>query len=107
VNQTEACNHLLSAVIVSAIKAACTSRRDGSLEAVNFLFNHADGYLILLDIDPGSFREHLIAQMKKPGQFLSINENDKRYFRRNYHFFCRVGKSLNFNTATPDQEEKP
>lgn len=105
-NQTEACNHLISAVIVTAIKDACDSRQNGSLEAINFLFNHADGYLALLDIDPGSFKSHLVDQMKKSGQFLSINEGDKRYFRRNYNFFCRVGSHINFLTVHPDQEEK-
>ena len=105
-NQTEACNHLIAAVIVTAIKDACDSRENGSLEAINFLFNHADGYLELMDIDPGSFKSHLVEQMKQSGQFLSVNEGDKRYFRRNYDFFCRVGAFIKLPAEQPSQEER-
>lgn len=72
IDQDVAHRRMLSAVVGLAIRDACAingSRfRDDTRTAISFLFEHSDGYLEMLDIDPKQFRERLLAAIfKNPG----------------------------------------
>jgi hypothetical protein len=67
-DQHVANKRLLSAVIALAIKDACKGSSNKRLpsdtqSAFNFLFEHSDLYLSLLDIDPQQFRKRLVAHV--------------------------------------------
>ncbi len=96
--QGVAYRRLLAAVVGMAIQDAqakprklYTSRKliptDEALSAIDFLFRTADGYLNLLDIDPGHFRKNLLNLMfdmnRKIRQFEPIG---RRNFRYNYQW---------------------
>jgi hypothetical protein len=63
---------------------------DTALSAIDFLFRTSDGYLSLLDIDPGHFRKNLLNLMfdmnRKIRQFEPIG---RRNFRYNYQWMHR------------------
>jgi hypothetical protein len=92
-DQTIACQRLIAAVIALAIKDACRGSRGKMLtsdlaSALNFLFEHSDLYLSLLDIDPQHFRKRLVAyaNSKKTGVVTPYNLTDfeRRCFAMNY-----------------------
>jgi hypothetical protein len=92
-DQDSANRRLLSAVVALAIRDACQhpgNKAVGELprSALNFLFEHSDGYLGLLDIDAEQFRKRLInlvfSKEKKTGRGFGLSEDDCRKFRINY-----------------------
>ena len=98
--QGVAYRRLLAAVVGMAIQDAQSRPRkhsrkklvptDEALSAIDFLFRTSDGYLSLLDIDPGHFRKNLLNLMfdmnKKIKQFEPIK---RRNFRYNYQWMHR------------------
>lgn len=93
--QYEACRRLLSAVVSLAVRDACQTPGKRMLNqmprhALDFLFNHSDGYLELLDFDPEQFRKKLVSvmYMKNPNPPFSLSQEDCRNLRINYQMWC-------------------
>ena len=98
--QGVAYRRLLAAVVGMAIQDAQSRPRkhsrkklvptDTAISAIDFLFRTSDGYLSLLDIDPGHFRKNLLNLMfdmnRKIRQFEPIG---RRNFRYNYQWMHR------------------
>ena len=68
---------------------------DTAISAIDFLFRTSDGYLSLLDIDPGHFRKNLLNLMfdmnRKIRQFEPIG---RRNFRYNYQWMHRKENAI-------------
>jgi hypothetical protein len=93
--QYEACKRLLSAVVSLAVRDSCQTPGKKMLnqlpkDALDFLFNHSDGYLELLDFDPEQFRKKLVSVMytKNPNPPYSLSQEDCRNLRINYQMWC-------------------
>ena len=82
-NQADFIYRLLAAVVATAIKDACGTNRFEASSAINFLFNHSEGYLSLLEIDAGSFRKRLMKIMFTRGGDAQFTETEKFHFREN------------------------
>ena len=77
IDQDVAHRRLLSAVVALAIRDVCQIQSVGRLSensrtGLNFIFEHSDGYLSLLDIDPEHFRRKLL-------EFVFKNFNSKEF----------------------------
>jgi hypothetical protein len=93
--QYEACKRLLSAVVSLSIRDSCQTPGKKMLnqlprDALDFLFNHSDGYLELLDFDPEQFRKKLVSVMytKNLNPPYSLSQEDCRNLRINYQMWC-------------------
>lgn len=97
---------LLSAVVSLAIKDACLApikneRGDydkpkiDAFTGIEFLFEHSDFYLDLLDIAPDTFRTQLLKQMYSYGKLKDFTERDKKFFKWNYKYWCARNGSSN------------
>jgi hypothetical protein len=94
-DQAVACKKLLSAVVSLAVRDSCQTPGKKMLnqlprDALDFLFNHSDGYLEWLDFDPEQFRKRLVNTMyaKKYFPIYGLSENDIRSMRKNYQMWC-------------------
>lgn len=97
-NQDIAHRRLLSAVVALAIRDACHIHTIGNISdqtrnAINFLFNHSDGYLSLLDINPQQFRAKLIESVyRNDKKFVSasgLSEIERKRFANNYGLWLK------------------
>jgi hypothetical protein len=102
---------------VQAIEDAClrpSKRKDGytpqvlAINAIDFLFKNADGYLAALDIDPTMFRKNLVNSMYGGGTFLFDNKIDgiqQKSFRFNYQHYYNNGERAVYNLGAEDYEK--
>lgn len=103
-DQTRACYRLLSAVVVTALRDACSApprERTGArrrlssdtFTAMRFLFDERvsglNEYLVWFDIDTGQYRMRLRQMMADDGPFdrNGFRSLDRRNFRFNYRLW--------------------
>lgn len=98
IDQDVAHRRLLSAVVALSIRDACQILSVGRLSentrsALNFIFEHSDGYLSLLDIDPDHFRRKLLEMVHKDfntKEFvpaIGLSELDRKRFASNHRIW--------------------
>lgn len=110
-HQTRACYRLLSAVVITALRDACSTppreragvrRRLGTdaFTAMRFLFDERvsglNEYLMWFDIDTGQYRMRVRAMMADDGPFTrnGFDSLDRRNFRFNYRLWEQTKDAL-------------
>jgi hypothetical protein len=104
---------LLAAVIGLAIDDACKGSSNVRMvadarSAFNFLFEHSDGYLSLLDIDPQQFRVRLLnytyLKNNKLATPYDLTEMQRRGFRINYKRWLKE-KSYGYADVCAEEDD--
>lgn len=124
--QARACRKLLSAVIITAVRDACSTppkrnktrgeenRMPISTEAftaLRFLFDESvsglNEYLNWFDIDPGQYRLRLQQTMadSSPLRLNGFEPLDRRNFRYNYGMWLRLKDQLPLVNLEGDEDE--
>ena len=119
--QTKACHRLLSAVVVVALRDACSTppkRGAGGMPistdaftAMRFFFDESvsglNEYLVWFDIDPGQYRMRLLKTMSNDTA-LPVNglqPLDRRNFRYNYRMWDKLKHSLPIDELEGEKDD--
>lgn len=104
IDQDVAHRRLLSAVVVLAIRDSCSASgnriNEHARSGVDFLFEHSDGYLELLDINPKQFKERLLTailnnkESSKDEMIAGLSYIDRERFAQNYRKWWKDKSSV-------------